>query len=88
MAAPAFGALQRGPGHGLAHQQHVAQVDGQMPARVVLAVPFHLQVGVPGAQLLQPRQRLRHFVGGADDPDQIVHALLQFNLQLVRILGW
>ncbi len=86
VAAAALGARQRGLGDAFADQQHVAQVDRQVPAGVVLTVSLHLHVLESLAKLVQPAQRLGDFVRVADDAHQVVHRLLQFQVQGVRIL--
>ena len=44
VAAAALLAQQRGPGHALADGEHVAQVEGEVPARVELSVALDGQV--------------------------------------------
>ena len=87
VAAAALGALQRRLGHALADQQHVAQVDGEVPARVELPVPLDLDVLESLPQFGELVERLGDLVGLADDADQAVHRVLQVELQRVRILG-
>ena len=88
VAAAALGALQRGLGHALADQQHVAQVDGQMPAGVELPVALHVHMLEALPQLAQLDQCLGDLVGVADDADQRVHRVLQVEVQRVRVLGF
>ena len=77
VAAPALGALQRRLGDAFADQQHVAQVEGQVPAGVVLPVALDVDVLEPLAKLVEPTEGLGDFVRLADDADQVVHRLLQ-----------
>src|SRR5262245_57182044 len=80
-------ALEGGLRDALGDQQHVAQVDRQVPARVVLPVPAHREVLGPLLELLDLAQRLLQLRTGADDADQVVHRLLELLLDRVWILG-
>ena len=85
---PAPGLL---PGEGrlrdaLADDQHVAQVDRQVPARVVLPVPLDLHVPGPLLEPLDLLERPLELGRGPDDPDQVVHRLLQVGLDGVGVL--
>ena len=51
VAAAALGALQRGPGHALADQQHVPQVEGEVPAGVELPVALDARPPRPYPQI-------------------------------------
>ena len=86
VAAARLRALQRGPCHALADQQHVPQVQREVPAGVELPVP--LDPGPPGPypQVGQLLQRLLHLALAADDADQVVHRLLEFLVEGVRVL--
>ncbi len=86
VAAAALGAQQRRLGHTFADQQHIAQVDGQVPARIELPVPLHGHVVVAVAQFGELLDGLLQLVFLADDADQIVHGLLQVHVQRVRVL--
>ena len=86
VAAPALLALQRGLGHAFADGEHVAQVQGQVPARVELPVPLDGDAGGALLELLQPAQCLFHLLAATDDADQVVHRLLQLLVQRVRVL--
>ena len=79
--------LQRRPGDALAHQQHVRQVQGEVPAGVVLPVALDGQAGDPLLERLDPLERLLHLRRGADDADQVVHRLLQVVLHGVGVLA-
>jgi hypothetical protein len=84
--AARLGALQRGPRHALADQQHVPEVQGEVPAGVELPVPLDTGPARPYPQLGQFLQGLLHLRLPADDADQVVHRLLEFLVQGVRIL--
>src|SRR6266705_4342803 len=58
-----------------------------MPARIELAVPLDADLRGPHLELVQLGQRLAHLLGGTDQPDQVVHALLELLVQRVRVLA-
>ena len=65
----AFGAFQPGPCHALAHRDHVAYVQREVPAGIELAVPLHDDVIGAPTQLCELFEGELHFVCSADDPD-------------------
>jgi hypothetical protein len=86
VAAAAFGALQCRLGDAFADQQQVPQVEGQVPAGVVLPVSLDVDVREPLAKLVDPAEGLGDLIRLADDPHQVVHRLLQLELQRVGVL--
>src|SRR3954452_12146022 len=80
-------ALERRLRDALGDQEHVAQVDRQVPAGVVAAVARHVQVLRTLLELLDLAERLLQLLTGADDADQVVHRLLELLLDRVRVLG-
>ena len=87
VAAARLGPLQRGPRHALGDDEHVAQVEREVPAGVELPAALDADLRHPAAQVLQRQQRLLDLLGLADDADQVVHRLLQVGLDRVRVLA-
>ncbi len=85
VAAAALAALQRGQGHALGHGQQRAQVEGQVPARVVLAVPLDPHLRRPLLEGGDPLEGALQLALGADDPDQLLHAVLELLLDGVGV---
>ena len=58
-----------------------------MPARIELPVAFHHRSPRPFLQLLDLLQGLLQLGFGADDPHQVLHALLEALVHRIRILA-
>ena len=86
VTAAALLALQRRLRHAQRDEQHVPQVQRQVPAGVELAVP--LDAHRPGARrdVGELLERHLHLVGLADDADELVHRLLQLQVHDERVL--
>jgi len=77
VAASALGASSAALATHSLNQQHVAQVDRQVPAGVELPVALDDDLRRALLELLQAGDRLGHLALAADDADQVVHHLLE-----------
>ena len=83
--ATAFGALQRRLGHAFTDQEHVAHVQRQVQPGLYRRSPSTWMC-LNRSRACRAATTPRIFVCLADDADQVVHRLLQFQLQRVRVL--
>ena len=86
-APPAFLAGQSRLGDRLGHGQQILQIQGRMPAGVVLAVPRRSGHMRALAQPVDRFERLQHLVFMAHDADFRLHHHLQLVLNRKRILA-
>src|SRR5262245_7446390 len=83
---PALLAFERGHRDALGYPQHVVQVNGQMPTGVEPAVAGHRKPGRTLLKRLDLLERALELLGRSNDPDQVVHHLLQVLMHRVRVL--
>ncbi len=87
VAAARLLALQRRLGDALGDHEHVGEVEGEVPAGVVLPVALHAELLGARLELLDLDERLAQLVGLADDPDQALHDVLEVLLDRVGVLA-
>ena len=87
VGSPAFLAGQARLGDRLGHGQQILQIQGRMPAGVVLAVPRRGGHMRALAQPVDRFERLQHLVFMAHDADFRLHHRLQLVLNRKRILA-
>src|SRR4030095_10635773 len=86
VTATSLRARDRCLGDALADQQHVAEVECEVPARVELTVTLDDDLLAAGLEILELVERLLDLVLAADDADEVVHGLLQLLVQRVGVL--
>src|SRR5207244_4988838 len=84
MRAPALFSLEARTGDRLRHGEEVGQVERRVPAGVVFTIAAHSDARRAIAEAGQQVERPQHVALVAHDPDEILHALLQLHLNLVR----
>src|SRR5689334_17398543 len=77
MRSPAFFSLERRPSHHFRDSEQVIQVDGRMPAGVVLAIAADANTLGTDLEFSYAFQRFRHFFLRAHNAHQILHHVLQ-----------
>src|SRR5439155_17212448 len=87
MATAALLAEQRRPRHRLGAEEHRPQVEREVPRRVVHASARDRAARRARAERVDARQRLTQLVGGADDPDEVLHRVGELGVQRVRVLA-
>ena len=87
MAAAALATLDRRARDRLRHGEQVVEIEGGVPAGVVLAMSADADAARERAQPRQTFERPLHLRLGAHDADQVLHHVLQLVLNPVRTLA-
>ena len=77
---PAFLAIESRLGDGFGNGEQVSQIDGGVPARVVVTLTTDTGVGCPLLEFSYFDQSLGHLRFLANDADQILHGILKLRL--------